>query len=426
VTVRQSVHLRTDTVKQYPCTWLFVVALGLLGAAYCLIGLYCLMFDNKVSFPTDLRYRWLEQYTMYQGGNPQSREYHDSIIKNFHHSDVNAISHESEYPPWSYFTGMFLIPPMRWEFSRYYFGMVNGIALAIIACWAHATGKGFGRAHATLSACAVLAMCPVALCVSYGQYTVFVMACLVGCLLLCERGRDNLAGVCLGVALIKPHVAALFVLPMLVRGKVRVIVAMTAYVTGASCVVWLVTGIDPLTMLMAGFNASRHVLSPRSHNHLILAARDVFGPKAATLLMASLGGFLCLALVFLLRKQKSLLASFSVCAIICMFWSYRKHYDCVLLGFPLICLPVMARQTRLWPVMGLFLAFGASVWYPIRYAQWKLPIVNVSQTVVWLLALVVIVVLARKGYGDMLSVSKSKVTGEPNPPSDNRVEAAID
>lgn len=369
--------------------WLLPV-LGPLAALYCSIGLYTLVCENPRSFPIDLRLRWFELGLMYDGRDPQEGGSNDPVSARSH---PGVSLRGSEYPPWAYATAMLLIPPLGWGVARAYFGAANAAALAVIGFWAYRTARGrqLGRPDAALCVSSVLAIFSFAICLSYGQYTVFVTACLCGCLMLWEEGRDTAAGVCLGMAMIKPHLAAIFFLPLLVARRFRVLGVAAAYLAAASCLTWALSGRDPIRMLAGGMGTSGRVLSPRAHNYLILMAKDLLGGRTATVALAGAGAAACLLLLLWKKNYRDPLLGFSICSVISMYWSYRKHYDCVLLVFPLAGLLLLGLRTGSRAAVAAFLLFGVSLWAPLRDAQWRLPAVFLGHAAIWISGLAVLV-----------------------------------
>jgi hypothetical protein len=362
---------------------LLLAALGVLALGYNALGFYCLVADTTFSYPIDLRLRWVEQRLMAEGLNPQEHGHPDPELPATHEA---MRTRGGGYPPWAYALNMLFVPPWGWNAARWYFAGLNLLAMAAIGAWAYRRAGGCGRLYAGLGAASVLAIFPAAVCTSYGQAGVLVLACLVGYCVSLEKGRGWLAGLFLAMALVKPQLSALFVIPPLIRREFRpALVAGLAVAAAGWLAAWLV-GSDPLSMF-AKFSDEARSYAFLSHNPLILAVQNVLGFEAGTLLVAAAGAGLAVLLCVLRRHDRSYLTSFALCAILSMFWSYRRHYDCVLLAIPLIGLLIHAVQTRSKAALGLFLAFGALLWSPLRLGHCALPAIQYVQIAVWLAAL---------------------------------------
>jgi hypothetical protein len=130
-----------------------------------------------------------------------------------------------------------------------------------------------------------------------------------------------------------------------------------------------------------------------SNNPLIVWAAEVFGFSLGSKLLAVAMAGVCAIMLFAVRRSGSLLAGFSICAILSLFWSYSRHYDLLLLGIPLVELLTLwrARQSKLAGAAFLFL--GMMLWCPISIGMWKWPIVQLLFGAACLLATATIIVL---------------------------------
>jgi hypothetical protein len=375
--------------------WIGTTLLLLLASGYNAAGLYTLVMGTESSYPIDLRLRWIDQGLVYRGLPPQDWEAAAVTLPETH-APMKRV-HQSSYPPWAYGSNFLFIPPLGWELTRWYFALVNLLALAVVGAWAYRVGLPHGRWAALLFIASVFAIFPLAICLSYGQFSIVVLGCLVGSLLLAEWNLEYPAGVCLGLALAKPQLAGLFVLAFLVGKRFRVLIAAGVYLALASCLTWWMTGTDPLTLLRTVSKEAENYLY-LSHNPLVVELAGWFGFQRAVGALALLGVAASAGLLFLVRKEPySLLAGFSICATLCMFWSYRKHYDCVLLAFLLVYLLWSAVQTRSTIAWIALLLVGLSLWAPIRGGHWDLPVVQYGHAAVWLFGLVTAIIIARGG-----------------------------
>jgi hypothetical protein len=359
----------------------FLVILGMLSATYMLSGLACLAWDTGASYPIDLRLRWIEERLVWEGVNPQVAGHPDSELPEVH-EPMKELG--GSYPPWAYSTGLVLVPPLPWRLVRWYAVLLNSAALGILGWWSYQQVHRFGRTWAWVSVGSALAMFPTSICLSYGQYGVIIAGCLAAVELLLQRrtGRCELfAGVALGVACVKPQLGGLFVLAVLLEGRWLSVATCVAYLAAASGLAWLLTGSDPVTMLRMSVQEAS-AFSLLSHNPLVPTARNWFGFQLATAIL-SLAGLAVGSALLVLSRSYPRLVRWSICAVVSMFWGYRKHYDTPLIVFPLVGLLLAALERRgvIW--WTAFAGFGLTVWAPIRDAQWNLSLVQWIDLIVW-------------------------------------------
>ena len=93
-------------------------------------------------------------------------------------------------------------------------------------------------------------------------------------------------------------------------------------------------------------------------------------------------------------SERSLIHGFAVAAVITMFWSYRRHYDTILMALLLAPLLAVARRGD-QRTTALALLVGATLWLPVRHGQWDWMSVKVIDLVLWIAAGVVLVVWDR-------------------------------
>jgi hypothetical protein len=367
--------------------WLRVMAWGLggLSVIYVAAGLAALAWDIGGSFPVDLRLRWTETQLLLAGINPQLAGHPDPALSGTHDA-MKALG--GSYPPWAYAAGLLLAPPLSWEWTRWYATLVNALALGVLAWWVYQQARHLGQTTAWAAVAAALAMFPIAICLSFGQYSVIVTACLA----LVERLvaektplRGIAAGLLLGLACVKPQLAGLFVLAMIVERQWLTVGACLAYLAVASSATWWLAGSDPATMFLTSLREAS-AFAFLSHNVLVHWLGGLMPFHAATTTLAFAGASAALMLLVAAR-HRPVLTRWSICAIVAMFWGYRKHYDIALLVFPLTLLLVTAAEARKpgpWLVYGVF---GLTLWLPIRDAQWNSTLVETGDLIIWIIGL---------------------------------------
>jgi len=375
-------------------------ALGLLSLAYVALGVYTLVFDTSFSTPVDLRLRWIEQGMIYRGENPQEHTYPEDLLPELIIGGRNV---KGNYPPWAYATGIVLVPPLGWPAARIYFAGLCLAAFAGLGYWAFSVGRRVGRQWGWFIAAAALSAFAICVAISYGQYSLIVAALIVASLACLEHGRMAPAGLALALAAVKPQLAALFFFVPATfqfrRGeRIQFFVPAAIYLAAASLGIAIAVHSTPWEMFK-GPAAESAKFYHLSNNPLIIWAVDWLGFSMGSKLLALGMAAACILLLVTVRSSGSLLAGFSVCAIMSLFWSYSRHYDVLLLAIPLVELFLLwqTRQSRL--ACAAFFALGLLLWSPITMGLWRLPVSQFGFGAVCLFALATIISLESKTSG---------------------------
>lgn len=356
--------------------------LALLAAAYLSLAFPRLVSDIEGSYPIDLRLRWIEHRFLAQGLNPQLQGHPD--VPDSH---APMRTQGGSYPPWAYTIGSVFVPPIEFVAVRWYYAGLCALSLAIVAAWAW-------RLSGWLGAAGVLAIFPGAICVSYGQYAVLLAGLIAGAHWLIERGRPLLAGIALGLAAVKPNLCALFLLVTFLHGHYRVVFAAAGTVIVATLLASWMTGTAPWVMLM-NFGDEAAMYYWLSHNPLLPWLTKLAGFETAVAGLAIGGITVTLALRALRGSEATLLNSLAIAAVITMFWSYRRHYDTILMAIALA--PLLGIALSHGPrVKALALLVGLTLWAPLRHDTWDWLSVQVVDLTLWTAAVVAIVVVERQ------------------------------
>jgi len=365
-----------------------LIGLGVLAVGYLSLGFGALGFGLGRSYPIDLRLRWTESRLLVQHVNPQIAGHPDPELSKTHQAMQQL---GGSYPPWAYATGLVLTPPLPWNATRWYAFALNALAAGVLGWWCYTVLGGAGSIGSWLAVAAAFAIFPIAICISYGQYSVIVAACVAVAERLLSRpaaGRQMAAGLLIGLACVKPQLAGLFVLALAIERQWIAVASCAGYLAVASGIAAWLAGSSPVTMFVTSMREAA-AFSFLSHNILTHWALAVLPFETATLLLA-VAGFTAAVVLLLMTRQRSRLVRWSICAVVAMFWAYRKHYDVPLMIFPMAALliaAIKAPSVRRWAV---FLALGATLWLPIRDAQWELAAVQIADLAVWVVALLVL------------------------------------
>jgi hypothetical protein len=222
-----------------------------------------------------------------------------------------------------------------------------------LAIWLLATGAAYfatlrlwlRRAGIQRSALLILAAFPpVLITVTHGQ-TSFLVAALLGMGVLLTRDRPLLAGVCFGLATIKPHLGILVPLVLLLTGEWRVIAAavVTAVLLGLASTAafgpaiwpdWMAISNTAQAAMTGGLIGFGKMQSPFAAAMLLGASPELAYPLQGLVSLA-VAGALCRAAW---RKPFSPPLGAAMLAGAPLATPFVFDYDLVLLAFPLIWL----------------------------------------------------------------------------------------
>jgi Glycosyltransferase family 87 len=252
------------------------------------------------------------------------------------------------YPPWAYGTGISFMWSRDIFVVRLCFAAVNLLFLGCIAAWNFWLGGSRWEVAFVLMAVSLSAdsMCNT---LAIGQLGVIVVGSLVAACWCDERDRPILAGLLLGVALIKPTLSFPFLLPFLLKRRWLTLVIAGVYTALASAIVWALVGTDPITMLeqmqtaaadwgtiyyttkVVPIDWSTLARAGKIDPNAILVHFGV-SPKAAL----QISPVICLTIAFVLMwfwRRASMMTLFAIAAVTARLWVGHGHYDDVILLF---------------------------------------------------------------------------------------------
>ena len=365
-----------------------VLALGLLGLAalYLAMGLllyfelplrarYKLPSRWEYAAPVDLQLRWVEcQYVrrgidpirVARGELPPLMEFATpQRIREDGVPVVGSVTGPIGYTPWSYTIGFLLIA--AWgslSQSLYVFGALNLLAwLALLLCgWSAATScglRGFPRLCVALAAVAQAGVIWVLQVGNYGLVVAALLALAMRCL---QRDRPKLAGALLGLAMVKPQIAALFFLIPLVRRQYSAVLIGA----GVVAIAWLAASWQlnesPLTLLAEMFGLANSYRMFHGLLHvLILAGVEI--PMINRIGIYG-GGFITFVLLLGLRKQ-SVLELSAIAGTASILWTYHHWHDLILVQFLAVYLLAAHFQSVGWRQRAFFLVAAVPPLIPL-------------------------------------------------------------
>jgi Glycosyltransferase family 87 len=151
-----------------------------------------------------------------------------------------------------------------------YVWLAASLAALVASWWIAAPGSGRTR---NLWLIAVLAWYPVQYSLSLAQPDAIVLLAAVACWMLADRGRPYLAGVVLGVSVLKPQLTLVLPLVLLAAGRWRITAAWAVTVGALAAVSALVVGGQGISDYQALLTEAQHVA-----NNRYFTPAYVFGP----------------------------------------------------------------------------------------------------------------------------------------------------
>lgn len=280
-------------------------------------------------------------------------------------------------PPWAFLSGMILFAP-AWPAARWYFALLNLIALCVIGRYAWQAGRAFGRPAACLLAASTLALGSHSTALGVGQVGPIAVALLCLSAAALQQNQGWRAGFIGAIAALKPSIAGPFLLAVVVKAGGRSLCAITGYLVGASCVVWWLTSTDPGEMLQQMLWGADLLAEVGYGLHRVVPAER--GPGGTFGLAALVSGLVVAWMLW--RRDTPVAIHFAVAAVAARLWTYHRAYDNLMLLFLLVPLGVIALEREQWRWWTVFLAVGSTLWLPTRACA--LVPIQVAQHAVWI------------------------------------------
>jgi hypothetical protein len=347
--------------------------------------------------PFDLRQRWVDQQYIFHRQNPYDVMF---FAKAMQHGDAPPRTSRNTaadtaigapwsggYPPWSFFSGAVLVG-LPWNAERVYFAILNLAALGFLGGWGFSIGRKFGTEVGIFLAAATAAMGANRVTLSFGQYGILVNALLVGALVLEERRRPILSGLMLGIAMLKPNIAAPFMLCFLIQRRFKALTSAIAYLIAASLVIWAVTHTNPLEMIRQMLTTSQEYIT--NSTSILKAVIKIGVPMTKAIVIVAAGGMFVGGVLMLRLRDGSLLTQFAIACVIARFWTYHHPYDDLVLIFLLVRLAQgMLKRPTVPDTIAFWLVGLSLLWLPLGYEGFRWPLA-VVQHLAWSFGLLVV------------------------------------
>lgn len=354
-------------------------ALFFLALVYLVKGFYTLAFDSSREGARDLLERWKEQQYIYRGIYPY---------------DMNPAEIDPQlgklrsggYPPWAFFTGFWIFPPIDWTLTRFYHAFLNLLSLSILVRFAYQTGIPFGSRAAYFFIGACLAISSHCTTLNNGQYGIIINALLIGVFWLLDGKKNYLSGLIMGIALAKPSISASYLLILIVKRKFQAFLMTLFYLLVAIFAVGRLTRLSFFEIFGRFFSQIKYVADDGFSGIDVLLYLGLKVEVTAVLLSLVFVS-LAVAIVKWLRHFP-LLTLFAVASVIGRIFFYHRSYDDLMLVFLLLALLKLTFSHPNWFNIMVLIVLGLTLWLPLSLQNLVVPYWLVLQTMVWVIALV--------------------------------------
>ena len=241
------------------------------------------------------------------------------------------------YTPWAY---VYLYPlsflhghPIRW--CIYYFFIV----LCLLSIMAYSFRCGYIVRRNVFDGFVCLAssllVAPAIRCdVFFGNFALIISAGLIAMAISLNHRCDVIAGALLALVMVKPQIALLFVIPLLIDRRFKTVLIAALICILASIPPALLCHTSILDLIFQAPKASVHGFTSCALMPSALSAwlNECLGLSIETILSvtAFVGMILCFILSWMLRHHPNWLVRFSPCAILSVSWTYQlMHSHCV-------------------------------------------------------------------------------------------------
>lgn len=380
---------------------LATLALMLIGVSTTCHGAYVLVFWGR---GTDFELRYNELHVMRESFNPYDlaslrekrplRASEHARLESLRDSDLarfQPLRLDPAYPPWSYgLSTLVIYDAMPLRAARTIFAGLSLVALAITgACvWRLTEGSSTDDRRLLLAGC--MAVFGIATTLRLGQYGLLLNALILGSHFGVDR-KFRLGGfvstILLALTALKPTIALPILAARFARGEWKLLPATLLVCAVGSLLPWALTGTDPIEMtrqmiartpfVNRGGITPASVLGQHFESSVMNAATASFALATATL-----SGWV-------LRHRHPLWCT-AIASIVGFFCLYHRQYDSTMLVPSLLAVGLLALRRRTLPLMVTYAACGLTLWVPLPYRAYNVPLIIVT-AIVWLIAGIAII-----------------------------------
>lgn len=347
----------------------------------------------------DLRARYHEQQYILRGINPnyilEWKRGYDKAQDISSYPKLPLSPGGGGYPPWAYFTGLFLVSGLPWPVTKIFFAILNAISLGIFFWFTYRVTKNYGRLPAIGLAITVLAMGANSFALQNGQYSIIINALIAGMALFLSANLPILAGLLYGVSLVKPSISAPFFFILVAKRQWTAVAAAIAYIFTASLVISVITGTNPITMFAQFIDIHRAggTLGGSSYGPVNLALHLGIPEMSALKMIAVFFLFVSFIVIWIFRES-SLIVLLALGSVFGYLWTNHRSYDDVMMAFLLIALGDLALKESLTSNYVIFTIVAVTLWLPPSIAS--IQYVGYIKITIWILSLIYLLIRNRE------------------------------
>jgi hypothetical protein len=282
----------------------------------------------------------------------------------------------SVYPPWAFPMLGLVFSWSGYAGGKLFIFVVSLLSLLVFAWVGWNYLRPLGAWAAMVGALAPLAILGNRFCFSHAQFSIFCMALISLQWILIARGRYRLSTLCWVIAMLKPQMAMVFVLPLLKRGRLAALAMGIGILAALSLATFIHTTTSPLELWARFYRVLPYFVSSANSNLSALLLWLIVRPVFA-LLLIGLVVLLCAVIVSrssmagplrkLLSHDANSMDFAALCAVVGYVGVYHQTYDKIML-YPLllVCLKGVLSRPNLLSSSRAFAA-AALLWLPERW-----------------------------------------------------------
>jgi hypothetical protein len=354
----------------------------------CVDG-FAALLNHPVFFqggPRDLHRRWVEGACVREGKSPYA------VMDGRLPPPAAGRPMDADYPPWALVMGLIFTLP-SWPASCVLFAAWNVFAVLFLGWWAYSLGNRQSKLTGLVILLGVLAIGVNRVVIDVGQYTVLMCAFLAASLVLYQKKRPWLAGLALGISLLKFNVSLPFCVCFLFVGAFRTLITACTCLLVTSLASWSLIHTQPWTAFKEA--AADGTTFATSSPTLLKGLIAVGIPDHLAVIVSAVLVMLAGAALMWKRRRESMVVLFAIACYTARLWTYHLWYDDLMMLFLLAALGERAANNqRIGPArlyQATFLAVGLSLWFTLG-SIFRWPVV-LLQTAVWTFGLLILVSL---------------------------------
>ncbi len=215
------------------------------------------------------------------------------------------------------------------------------------------------------------ALWPIAACISCLNFGVVIAALAALMCAFLDRRKDVLAGICWALMMVKPQTAMLFAVPLLFRGKFKVILVAVLVCVVAMLLPAALCGRNPLEMILELRSFGSDYASEGTFAVFLLPAQLLrswcVGEQTILGLNFLTGVFICFIMTMIWRKSRNWLLVMLPAILLSNWWTVSRAHDACILILSLAAVGLVAFESLekpFWKAPLCALLFvGLCLWY---------------------------------------------------------------